>query len=190
MAITKQTKADHILEIKELISKSAIIVVWNYLGLKANDISDIRAKFRNKQSTNKIYKNRLAKIAFKESGKEEILEILEGPSSFLFIESDESNSLKILNDFIKEHEGKISFKAGYINDEYYDENSITEIASLPSKDELLSMLLSTLTGTMRNLAYAISQIATSEQTEKVIEETISTKEVEEQTIEKPEEVIE
>jgi len=101
----------------------------------------------------------VAKIAFEESGKEEILETLVGPSSFLFIEEDESNALKELNNFIKEHEGKISFKAGYIDGEYYDAEAIAEVAGLPSKDDLLSMLLSALTGTMRNLAYALSQIA-------------------------------
>ncbi len=161
MAISRNTKENHVSEIKDLISNNNIIVVWDYLGLSASDISEIRAKFRNEKAVNRVYKNRIAKIAFKESGKEEILEVLEGPSSFLFINNDESNALKELNNFIKEHEGEISFKAGYIDGEYYDAESIAEIAGLPSKDDLLSMLLSALTGTMRNLVYAISQVAES-----------------------------
>ncbi len=182
MAITRTQKENHVVEIKDLISKSNIIVIWDYLGLNATEISSVRAAIRNENAVNKVYKNRVAKIAFKESGKEEVLEILEGPSSFLFIESDESNALKELNKFIKENDN-ISFKAGYIDGEYYDAEAITEIAGLPSKDDLLSMLLSALQGTMRNLAYSLSQVAAQlpadgneTATEEVKEETTSVEE--------------
>lgn len=158
MPITRTQKENHVSEIKDLLAKSNIVIVWDYLGLSATEISSVRAVIRNENAVNKVYKNRVAKIAFKESGKEEVLDILEGPSSFLFIESDESNALKELNKFIKENEN-ISFKAGYIDGEYYDAEAIAEIAGLPSKDDLLSMLLSALQGTMRNLAYSLSQVA-------------------------------
>ncbi len=191
MPITRKQKENQVVEIKDLISKSNIVVIWDYLGLNATDISDVRAAIRNENAVNKVYKNRVAKIAFKESGKEEVLEILEGPSSFLFIESDESNALKELNKFIKENDN-ISFKAGYIDGEYYDAEAIAEIAGLPSKEDLLSMLLSALQGTMRNLAYSLSQVAaqlpadgnstTSETaTEEVKEESAPTEEVAEET---------
>lgn len=76
------------------------------------------------------------------------------------MEDDESSALKELNKFIKENDN-LSFKAGYIDGEFYDAEAVAEIAGLPSKDDLLSMLLSALQGTMRNLAYALSQIAES-----------------------------
>ncbi len=160
MAITRQQKENHVAEIKDLLSTSNIVIVWDYLGLTAESVSEIRTTIRNEKAVNKVYKNRVAKIAFKESGKEEILEHLTGPSSFLFINDDESKALNELNKFIKENEN-LSFKAGYIDGEFYDAQGVAEIAGLPSKDDLLSMLLSALTGTMRNLAYALSQIAES-----------------------------
>ncbi len=160
MAITRQQKENHVAEIKDLLSKSNIVIVWDYLGLTAEEVSGIRSTIRNENAVNKVYKNRVAKIAFQESGKEEILDHLTGPSSFLFIEDEDSKALNELNKFIKENEN-LSFKAGYIDGEFYDAQGVTEIAGLPSKDDLLSMLLSALQGTMRNLAYAISQIAES-----------------------------
>ncbi len=160
MAITRQQKENHVAEIKDLLSKSNIVIVWDYLGLTAEEVSGIRSTIRNEDAVNKVYKNRVAKIAFQESGKEEILEHLTGPSSFLFIESDESKALSELNKFIKENDN-LSFKAGYIDGEFYDAQGVAEVAGLPSKDDLLSMLLSALQGTMRNLAYALSQIAES-----------------------------
>ncbi len=158
MAITRKQKENHVAEIKDLLSKSNIVIVWDYLGLTAEEVSGIRTTIRNEEAVNKVYKNRVAKIAFKESGKEEILDHLTGPSSFLFIENDESKALNELNKFIKENDN-LSFKAGYIDGEFYDAQGVAEIAGLPSKDDLLSMLLSALQGTMRNLAYALSQIA-------------------------------
>ncbi len=178
MAITRQQKENHVAEIKDLLSKNNIVIVWDYLGLTAEEVSGIRTTIRNEQAVNKVYKNRIAKIAFKESGKEEILDHLEGPSSFLFMENDESQALKELNKFIKENDN-LSFKAGYIDGEFYDAEAVAEIAGLPSKDDLLSMLLSALQGTMRNLAYAISQIAESAPAD----EAASTPVVEEQATE-------
>ncbi len=160
MPITRTQKENHVAEIKDLLSNSNIVIVWDYLGLTAEEVSEIRTTIRNEQAVTKVYKNRIAKIAFKESGKEEILDHLTGPSSFLFIKDDESKALNELNKFIKENDN-LSFKAGYIDGEFYDAQGVAEIAGLPSKDDLLSMLLSALQGTMRNLAYAISQIAES-----------------------------
>ena len=168
MAITRNQKEIHVSEIKDLISRSKIIVIWDYLGLDAQELSDIRTTIRNANASNKVYKNRIASIAFKESGKEEIVAHLEGPSSFLFIEDENSNALKELHKFIKDND-KISFKAGYIDGKFYDTQLITEIAGLPSKDDLLSMLLSALQGTIRNLAFAVSQVAASMPAEAVEE---------------------
>ncbi|RKX67478.1 MAG: hypothetical protein DRP42_00355 [Tenericutes bacterium] len=81
-----------------------------------------------------------------------------GPSSFLFIDGEDQSSLKILEKEISANKN-LTFKAGYVDGEYYDAEKIAELAALPSKDVLLSMLLSALQGTIRNLAYAISMVA-------------------------------
>lgn len=178
MAITRQMKEQHVQDLNDLISKSSIIIVWDYLGLSAEEISELRAKIRNENGINKVYKNRIAAIAFKKSGKEEILESLRGPSSFLFIENDDSNALAELNTYIKANDN-LSFKAGYIDGEFYDADSIAEIAGLPSKDDLLSMLLSALKGTMRNLAYVISKISEAASSDKEILVTTAIEEAKE-----------
>ena len=67
-------------------------------------------------------------------------------------------SISELNKFVKDRD-EINFKGAYIQGEYYDAAQITEIAGLPTKDELLSMLLSVLQANMRNLAYSIKQVA-------------------------------
>jgi len=154
--------------------------------LNASELAEIRSSIKNANASNKVYKNRVASIAFKDAGKEEIIDHLKGPSSFLFIDDETSDALRELNKFIKDND-KISFKAGYIDGKFYDKESITEIAALPSKDDLLSMLISALQGTIRNLAYAVSQIAQSKPAdgagEEVKEEAAKKEQIEEETSE-------
>ncbi len=171
MAITKAQKEINLTELRSLISTSKTIVVWEYLGLNANEQSDLRIKLKDANGLNKVFKNRLAKIAFKEANKEEINEVLTGSSSFLFIGDDESTALKELHKIIIKHDN-LNFKGGYVDGKFYDGAKILELAGLPSKNDLVSMLLSVLQGTIRNLAYSLSQVAANKQEEPAAKENI------------------
>lgn len=157
MLLTREQKVEQVKIIKDKIKKSSSIIVWDYFKNDAKSISTLKTNVSSKNAEDIVYKNRIAKIAFQNSGKKEIVEHLKGPSSFLFIYDEESNALKELNDFFKSRKN-YSFKAGYIDGKFYTAESIKEIASLPSKNELLSMLLSVLEGSMRNFAYVLSQV--------------------------------
>lgn len=172
--LTKQQKEVHVKEIKDLISKSHSIIIWDYHGLTSNQISDLRKSIKAAGAINTVYKNRVAKIAFEAEGKKEILDHLVGPSSFLFTLDDNQQSIKEILKVIKETEGKISFKAGYVDGEFYDADSVLEIASLPGKEELLSMLLSVLQANIRNLAYSLSQVATKAPADNTPSEEVKT----------------
>ncbi len=176
--LTRQDKEQHVKEIQDLISKSQSIIIWDYHGLTANQISGLRSEIKKGGSVNTVYKNRVAKIAFEAAGKKEILEHLTGPSSFLFTMDDSADSIKAILKLIKETEGKISFKAGYIDGEYHDANGVLEMATLPGKEDLLSMLLSVLQANVRNLAYSLSQVAESKPAGEEKAEEIKAPEVE------------
>lgn len=159
MAISKIVKEQQVIDIQNLVSKANSFIVWDYLGLTALELSILRSKISKIGGVNKVYKNRVAKIALENEGKNEILEYLLGPSSFLFILDDNLQSLKEILEIIKKNSGKIKFKAGYIEGEFLDEKGIMEQALLPSKNELLSILLSVLKANTRNLANLIYQIS-------------------------------
>ena len=158
MALTRTQKEESVKELVNNISKAENIIVWEYHGTTAHEIADIRSNIKSKNGLNKVYKNRLAKIAFKESGKEEIMDILTGPNSFLFTFDNDEGSMKELANAVKANES-LRFKGGYIEGQWYDADTVKEIANLPGKEDLLSMLLSVLEAPMRNLAYALSQVA-------------------------------
>ncbi len=163
MAITRKQKEKQVLDIKEMINDSHAVIAWNYNGLTSNQTAEVKKIILKSNSKDIVYKNRVAKIAFNELGFN-IDESLVESTSFLFIKDENSTALKDLYEFLKKadekKEEKIErFKIGIINKEIYDSKSILEIATLPSKEDLLSMLISVLQGNIRNFAYVLSQVA-------------------------------
>ncbi len=163
MGITRKQKEQQVLDIKELINNNHAVIAWNYSGLNSHQTAEIKKLILKAESKDIVYKNRIAKIAFNELGFE-INESLIESTSFLFIKDENSTALKDLYEFLKKADDKKEekierFKVGIINKEIYDSKSILEIATLPSKDELLSMLISVLQGNIRNFAYVLSQVA-------------------------------
>ncbi len=157
MKTNKEIKKDIVSEIENNLNNANSLIVYKYHELNSNDIAKLRIEVKKNQDVNKIYKNRLFKIALKNVNKEELMDNLIGPNAFLFLNSEDQTSLKTLNKFIKENDA-LEFVGGYIEDKYYNGEEIQQIANLPSKPEMISMLLSVLQAPMRNAAYAISQI--------------------------------
>jgi len=157
MKTNKEIKIDLVSEIETNIETSTSIVVWKYHNLDSNLMATVRKSFIDNKDVNKVYKNRLAKIAFENKGMKDINKNLIGPNAFLFLNGESIDSMKKIYDISKDNEA-IEFVGGYIEGKFYDGEAITEIASLPPKNDLLSMLLSVLQAPMRNLAYSISQI--------------------------------
>ena len=158
MSIQKEKKTSHLKELTEFLQKAKMIVVWDYTGLKANEIAPLRTEWKELGVVNRVYKNTVAAIGFKEANKEEINQHLVGLSSFLFVFDENVASLKLLLKLMKTN-SKLNFKAGYVDNVFYDGEKLKEFASLPGREELLSMLLSVLQAGPRSLAYALDQVA-------------------------------
>ncbi len=161
MKSNKEIKKDIVSEIESLIDSSQSIIVWRYHGVDSQAMAKLRMTIKDNSDTNKIFKNRLAKLAFQNKEMSEINESLIGPNAFLFLNSDSTESLKAVNELSKDIDS-LEFVGGFIDNQYYDAKQIAEIAGLPSKTDLVSMLLSVLQAPMRNAAYAISQIKPNE----------------------------
>lgn len=180
------------LEVKDLSSKLdqySNVIVWQYHGLDSVDIAKFRSDVKEANGLNRVYKNRLAKIAFTEKGREDINELLVGPNSFLFIDGDNYEPLRILNELFKKNDN-LKYTGSYMGGKLISAEETSVIASLPSKDDLISMLLSVMQAPMRNLAYSLAQVAEMSPVEEV-ETKVEEAKPEEKTEEaKPEETTE
>ena len=133
------------------------MVICEYRGLTVAKITTLRNDLREKGASMCVYKNSLVTRALKDT-HEGIEEYLAGPNVYVFAKDATDGSLKVLTKFAKKNE-ELVLKGGIIDGKVSDKDYVMTIASLPSKEGLVSMLLSVLQAPMRNLAYSLGQVA-------------------------------
>ena len=144
-------------EIANLVKDNGAMVICEYRGLTVAKISKLRNDLREKGASMCVYKNSLVTRALKDT-HEGIEEYLAGPNVYVFAKEATDGSLKVLTKFAKKNE-ELVLKGGIIDGKVSDKDYVMTIASLPSKEGLVSMLLSVLQAPMRNLAYSLGQVA-------------------------------
>lgn len=150
-------KKEVVEEVKTLAKETNNLVVCEYRGLKVSELSTLRKTLTKLDAKANVYKNSLVSRALKEDNTE-IETLLEGPNIFVFAKDPTNGSLKALTKFAKKNECLV-IKGGLIDGSFKDANYIKTLAALPSKEGLVSMLLSVLQAPMRNLAYSLSQVS-------------------------------
>ena len=153
-----ERKQELVNQIAEEIKASSSVVIADYRGLNVAEVTELRNNMRNEGLTFKVYKNSLVRRAMEQAGIKGLDEVLTGPNAFAFSTDDAVAPARVLNDFAKQHEN-LELKAGVIEGKVADQAEIKAIASLPSREGLLSMLLSVLTAPMRNTALAVKAVA-------------------------------
>ncbi|WP_085063954.1 50S ribosomal protein L10, partial [Bacillus anthracis] len=137
-------------------SKSTIVV--DYRGLTVSEATELRKQLREAGVEFKVYKNSLTRRAAESAEMAELNEFLTGPNAIAFSNEDVVAPAKVLNDFAKDHEA-LEIKAGVIEGKLVTLDEVKAIATLPSREGLLSMLLSVLQAPIRNLALATKAVA-------------------------------
>lgn len=156
--VVLQEKQTVVQEIKENIESSTSMVLVDYRGLNVEELTDLRNKFRNENVVYKVYKNTMMNFAFKELGFNDITELLEGPNAVAFSKEDPIAAARIANDFAKEHEN-LEIKAGYLEGKFLDLEGIKNIASIPSREVLLTKLLGSIKSPVSNFVYLVDALA-------------------------------
>lgn len=159
-----QVKKEVVAELVEKIKKAQSVVFVDYQGIKVNEETALRKQMRESGAEYLVAKNRLFKIALKESGVEDSFdEVLEGTTAFAFGYADPVAPAKAVFDLAKAKakakQDVFKIKGGYLTGKKVSVAEVEELAKLPSRDQLLSMLLNSMLGPVRKLAYATVEIA-------------------------------
>jgi len=123
-------------------------------GMTVEKVTLLRRKCREQKVQVKVVKNTLLKRAFNAHGITALDPYLVGPTGVVFSPANEVSPAKILSDFAKEHE-KPRIKAAVVEGRLFDEAAIKVLATLPSREVLLSQLLSTFIAPMTTFLAAI-----------------------------------
>ncbi|MDP6532288.1 MAG: 50S ribosomal protein L10 [Candidatus Marinimicrobia bacterium] len=155
-------------QLTEKLGKASAIYFTDYLGLDVISITELRSQFFDASVDYEVAKNTLLKLAAKNSSIEGVDDVLEGPTAIALTYDDPTAPAKVLKNFTKDNDLP-NVKGIIFEGEFLDGSEFARIASLPSKDELLSKLLSmltqpvtlvarTLSSPMTNLVNALNQL--------------------------------
>ncbi|MDK1736219.1 50S ribosomal protein L10 [Dellaglioa algida] len=151
-------------EITEKFNKAASAVVVDYRGLTVEQVTALRKELREAGVEMKVIKNKILVRAAEKAGYEGMEEVFSGPTAVAFSSEDVVAPARIIATFAKTAEA-LSIKGGVIEGKVATLEEINALATLPSRDGLLSMLLSVLQAPVRNVAYALNAVAESKDEE-------------------------
>ena len=143
-------------EIKEKIEKSNGVVLFDYRGLTDAEIKELKRSLKDVNSEYKVYKNTLIQRALNDLNIN-IDEHLQGPSAVAFSE-DQIAPIKVLANFMKKHKAVV-LKVGLVDKEITSEDKLQELATIPSRDGLLTMLAGGMLYIQKDLAICLDLYA-------------------------------
>ncbi len=139
-------------EIKTKASESTTFVIFENHGLTVAETNELRRKLRENDSEFKIYKNTLVTRALNDLNIDLGVQ-MEGPKAIAF-GKDAIAPIKVLSDFAKNHEA-LEMKIGMVDGEVADINMLNQLATIPSREGLLTMLAGGLMGVVRDLSISL-----------------------------------
>ncbi len=154
----REEKAQLVAELVEQFQRSKAIIVTDYRGLNVAQATELRSKLREAGVDYKVLKNTMTRRAAEAADLTGLQQYLTGPSAIAFSYDDAVAPAKVLFDFAKKNKA-LELKGGVVEGRTVDAKEVESLASLPSREGLLSMLLSVMQAPVRNLAYAVKQIA-------------------------------
>ncbi len=145
-------------EISANIKDAQSVVLVDYRGLTVEQDTELRKTLREAGVVYKVYKNTLMTRAFKGTDFEALAPYLEGPSAVAISSEDATAPARVLSEFAKKAD-KLEIKGGVVEGTLYDAKGMASIASIPSRDVLISKLLGSLQSPITNFARVMNQLA-------------------------------
>ncbi|MDN7146452.1 50S ribosomal protein L10 [Liquorilactobacillus mali] len=156
--ITK--KAAIVADVVEKFNDAVSCVVVDYRGLTVEQVTELRKELREAGVEMRVIKNTYLKRAADEAGYEGLDDVFAGPTAVAFSKEDVVAPARILAKFAKDVDA-LKIKGGMIEGKVASLDEINALSTLPSREGLLSMLLSVLQAPVRNVAYAVKAVAES-----------------------------
>lgn len=143
--------------LKEEIANSQGLIFFDYRGITTAQLDSIRKELSKTNSVLKICKNSLVNIALKDIGRGIKDEFFVNPTAVVFAKADVSSAAKVVHDASKKND-KIKVKGGYFEEDVLDSKGVEVIANIPSKEVLLSHLVTALEAPISSFVYSTQSI--------------------------------
>ena len=151
-------KAEAVKNVNEMLTNAETAIVVDDRGLTVAEVTDLRKQLRDAGIKMMVIKNKILERAVEGTDYEDLKSTFVGPTAVAFSDEDAIAPAKILKKFADDHEA-LEIKGGFIEKKVQTLDKINEYATLPSREDLLSMLASALQDPMRKIARAVKAVA-------------------------------
>jgi len=149
--VPTQAKVDNVRALKERLGGARTAVLTEYRGLTVRQLSELRKQLKAAAAEYKVVKNRLARLAVKDSPLDPLARHLAGPTGMVLTEQDPVGVARALQTFIRANPA-LTIKVGFVEGKVLEAQDLRALADLPSKEALRAQLVGALQGPMSQLA--------------------------------------
>lgn len=156
MGLNRQDKAAVIEEMHGIVANTSAIVIAEYRGLTVEAVTKLRANARQQGVQLRVVKNTLVRRAVEGTAFADLAEKFSGPLVYAF-SADPVAAAKVLAQFAKEND-KLVIKGGAMANYVMDVEGVKQLASMPSREELLAKLMATMNEPVAKLVRTINEV--------------------------------
>jgi large subunit ribosomal protein L10 len=155
---SRETKQNDLTALTESLAASKSAMLVSFSGLSVTKDQEFRNSIREAGAKYEVVKNTLARIAVKGTQYEPVTEHFKGVTAIAWTENDPVVLSKAITKFMKDNADLYTFKTGVVDGNLVDLAQLTTIASLPSKEELISKLLYVLNAQAQRIVTVINAV--------------------------------
>ena len=156
--MNKTEKSEMISLIKEKFEQSTAVYLVDYSGITVDEINGLRRQFIKEGVTYKVFKNTLVKRVIAElGGYEELSNQFVGMIGIAFADENYVAPAKIIKDFNDKNK-KFDFKGCYIESTFYGEDQLKTLASMPTKEEVMSSIVGSIAAPASGIVGSINAV--------------------------------
>ena len=152
-----QEKEKAVEELKEKLSRAQSLILTDYRGLSVDEITTLRNQLRELEVEFHVVKNTLTSRAVEGLPMEPLKEHLVGPTAIAFSFGEPTGAAKVISKYCHDNP-KLEFKVGALSDSLFDKDGLKKLAELPSRENLLSMVLQGLAGVPRGFLTVLTGV--------------------------------
>ena len=144
-------------DLNKIAQEAFSVIAVDYRGTNVPELTNLRKEAKNQSVHLKVIKNTLAKRALENTKFDSLNDILTGPTLLAFSMDDFQSAAKLIKDFASNEES-FEVKGLSIGEGFLEPKELKALASLPSKEEAISMLLGLMQAPLNKLASTLNEV--------------------------------
>lgn len=156
----KRTEKETVIEeVTAIFQKAKSVFITDYAGLTVEKVSVFRRKCREASVGYLVVKNTLARMGVEKAGWKDLGPYFKGPSAIAYSFTDPVAPARVIHEFLKENE-KPKIKGSIFEGQFIGPERVKEIATLPSRDELIAKLMGQLNAPIQGVVCGLNGLLT------------------------------